>query len=118
MAAKDAVGRYGERVAVCHLERAGLTVLDRNWRCAEGEIDVVAREGDVLVFCEVKTRVGVGFGDPLEAVVTAKAQRLRRLALHWMARRGVVGRQLRFDVVSVRPQPQGAAVVRHVRGAF
>ena len=118
MAAKDAIGRYGEQVATSHLEQAGYTVLDRNWRCAEGEIDLVARDGEVLVFCEVKTRSGVAFGDPAEAVIAAKAERLRRLALRWMAARGVLGRELRFDVVSVLRQPRGAARVRHLRGAF
>ena len=118
MAAKDGIGRYGEQVATSHLEQAGYTVLDRNWRCAEGEIDLVARDGDVLVFCEVKTRSGVAFGDPAEAVIPAKAERLRRLALRWMADRGVLGRDLRFDVVSVLRQPRGAAPARHLRGAF
>lgn len=118
MAAKDAVGRYGERVAVRHLEHSGFTVLDRNWRCAEGEIDVVAQDGDVLVFCEVKTRSGGAYGDPAEAVVAAKAQRLRRLAVRWMAARAVVAREMRFDVVSVLRQPRGAAQVRHLRGVL
>jgi putative endonuclease len=118
MAAKDAVGRYGERVAVRHLEQSGLTVLERNWRCAEGEIDVVARDGDVLVFCEVKTRSGEAYGDPAEAVVAAKAQRLRRLAVRWMAARSVVAPELRFDVVSVLRQQRGAAHVRHLRGVL
>lgn len=118
MAAKDGVGRYGERVAVQHLVDAGLTVLDRNWRCADGEIDVVARDGDVLVFCEVKTRSGKAFGDPTEAVVPAKAERLHRLALRWMAARDVVCPRVRFDVVSVLRQQRGAAQVRHLRGAF
>lgn len=118
MAMKDAIGRYGEQVAASYLERAGFALLDRNWRCAEGEIDLVARDGDVLVFCEVKTRSGVGFGDPAEAVVAAKTERLRRLALRWMASHGVLGRELRFDVVSVLRQPRGAARVRHLKGAF
>lgn len=118
MAAKDAIGRYGEQVATNHLEQAGYTVLDRNWRCQDGEIDLVARDGDVLVFCEVKTRSGMGFGDPAEAVGRAKSERLRRLAVRWMADRGVLGQDMRFDVVSVLRQPRGAARVRHLRGAF
>ena len=80
MRAKDALGAYGERVAAAHLVAAGMTVLDRNWRCPIGEIDIVARDGDVLVVCEVKTRRGDGFGHPLEAVTARKAARLRRLA--------------------------------------
>src|SRR5829696_6815525 len=92
---KVLLGRFGEDLAVRHLEAAGLQVLDRNWRCAEGEIDIVAAEGDTLVVCEVKTRTGTGFGDPAEAVVGAKAARLRRLALRWLAARGLGWRDLR-----------------------
>jgi putative endonuclease len=117
MRVKDAVGRYGEQVAVEWLERAGLEVLSRNWRCAEGELDIVAREGDALVFCEVKTRSSVRFGDPSEAVSPDKVARIRRLALRWLAANGVSGRELRFDVVTVLRGTDGVRV-RHLRGAF
>jgi putative endonuclease len=118
MAAKDAVGAYGERVAVRHLEAAGMVVLDRNWRCREGELDVVARDGDTLVFCEVKTRRGTRYGSPAEAVVRAKARRLRRLALYWLAESGLHPPALRFDVVAVLAHSRGAADVEHLRGAL
>ena len=72
----QALGDYGERIAAAHLIAAGMTILDRNWRCPEGEIDIVARDGDALVVCEVKTRRGNGFGGPLEAINPVKAQRL------------------------------------------
>jgi putative endonuclease len=117
MRVKDAVGRYGEQVAVEWLERAGLEVLSRNWRCAEGELDIVAREGDALVFCEVKTRSSTRFGDPSEAVNPDKVARIRRLALRWLAANGVSGRELRFDVVTVLRGADGVRV-RHLRGAF
>jgi putative endonuclease len=117
MRVKDAVGRYGEQVAAEHLERAGLEVLARNWRCADGELDIVAREGDALVFCEVKARSSVRFGDPAEAVGPDKAARIRRLALRWLAANGVSGRELRFDLVTVLRTPEGVRV-RHLRGAF
>ncbi|HSV64561.1 MAG TPA: YraN family protein [Mycobacteriales bacterium] len=117
MRVKDALGRYGEQVAAEHLERSGLEVVDRNWRCAEGELDIVAREGDVLVFCEVKTRSGLGFGDPAEAVVGRKAERLRRLALRWLAAHEISCRDLRFDVVTVLRTDDGLRV-RHLRAAF
>ena len=115
---KGAIGRFGEELAARHLEAAGLRILDRNWRCAEGEIDIVAADGDTLVICEVKTRSGTGFGDPAEAVIAAKAARLRRLALRWLAAREVGWRDLRFDVVTVLRRPHGDPVVRHLRGAF
>ncbi len=69
MRAKDAVGQYGERVAAQHLIDSGLEILDRNWRCRDGELDIVARDGDVIVFCEVKTRSSTAYGDPAEAVI-------------------------------------------------
>ncbi|MFG1923680.1 YraN family protein [Cryptosporangium sp. NPDC048952] len=118
MGAKQAVGAYGERVALRYLQQSGLVVLDRNWRCAEGELDIVARDGDALVICEVKTRRGEQYGVPAEAVVAAKAARLRRLATHWIRATGVHPGTVRFDVVSVRPQRSGAARVDHLRGAF
>ena len=103
----------------------------RNWRCREGEVDIVALDGDVLVMCEVKTRRGVGFGTPLDAVTPAKAARLRRLALRWLAdqrarRRGIDActdgfaryTEVRFDVVSVLRPLSGATSVEHLRGAF
>ncbi|HYX97629.1 MAG TPA: YraN family protein, partial [Geodermatophilus sp.] len=71
------LGARGERIAAAHLTDSGLRVLDRNWRCREGELDIVARDGDTLVFCEVKTRRAVGFGHPVEAVGHAKQRRLR-----------------------------------------
>jgi len=118
MRAKDAVGAYGERVAARHLVEAGLIVLDRNWRCPHGELDIVARDGPTLVFCEVKTRRGDRFGAPVEAVIPAKVRRLRMLATLWIAGSGLRPRDIRFDVVSVHPQGSGAARVEHLRGAF
>jgi putative endonuclease len=114
--AKDGLGRYGENVAASHLTAAGLTILERNWRCDIGEIDIVARDGDVLVVCEVKTRSGLGFGGPLEGVTARKAQRLRRLAMRWMSERQVRPADIRIDLVGVLQTGHGAAEVEHVRG--
>jgi len=116
--AKDGVGRFGERVAVRHLEEAGLRVVARNWRCPAGELDIVAVEGRVLVFCEVKTRSSQEFGLPAEAVGPVKARRIRRLARQWLFDHPGWPGELRFDVVSVLRQPIGAARVEHLRGAF
>jgi putative endonuclease len=116
--AGQAVGAYGERRAVELLVAVGMVLLDRNWRCPEGEIDIVARDGDVLVFCEVKTRRGDAYGTPAEAIVAMKARRLRRLAAQWMADHPVRPTEVRFDVVSVLPQRRGAARVEHLKGAF
>jgi putative endonuclease len=114
---RQAVGAYGERCAVQHLLAAGMRVLDRNWRCPRGEIDIIAQDGETLVFCEVKTRRGGDFGTPAEAVGAAKARRLRRLAAEWLATRAG-GHDVRFDVVEVVVPGRGAARVEHIRGAF
>jgi putative endonuclease len=113
-----AVGAYGERLAVRHLLQSGLVLLDRNWRSRAGEIDIVARDGEVLVFCEVKTRRGSSFGTPAEALDARKVARLRRLAAEWLAQAGVRPAEVRFDVVAVLSPPRGAPRVEHVRGAF
>ena len=115
---RSALGCYGERVAVRALTDAGLLVLDRNWRCRDGELDVVARDGDALVFCEVKTRRGTGFGSPAEAVTPAKRRRLRLLARAWLAEHDHHAPDLRFDVVGVHVMPSGPARVTHLRNAF
>lgn len=112
----QALGAYGERLAVDRLVAAGMTILDRNWRCREGEIDIVARDGDALVVCEVKTRSGTGFGSPLEAVTRVKAARLRRLAAGWLATHDVHPASVRIDVVGIIRPARGPAEVEHVRG--
>jgi putative endonuclease len=114
----DAIGSYGERVATRTLIDAGMTLLDHNWRCAVGELDLVARDGATVVFCEVKTRRTAAFGTPAEAVNAVKVRRLRALAALWFAAHPQVHGEVRFDVISVRPQPTGPATVEHLRGAF
>ena len=115
---RAALGAYGERVAVRALTDAGLQVLDRNWRCREGELDVVARDGDALVFCEVKPRTGTGFGHPAEAVTAGKRRRLRHLARAWLTDHDQHAPDLRFDVVGVHVPPSGPPQVTHLRNAF
>ena len=117
---RSAVGRYGEDVAVRHLTENGLEVLARNWRCDLGEIDVVARDGSTMVVCEVKTRRGLDYGTPLEAVTARKMARLRRLAARWLAEWVAESwehpPEIRIDVVSVLVRRQGGAMVEHLRG--
>jgi putative endonuclease len=115
--AKDAVGRHGEALAARHLADAGLEILATNWRCPAGEIDIIARDGDTLVICEVKTRRGTAFGGPLEAVTYVKAARLRRLAAHWLATRPVAARDVRIDLVGVLLPRGGRPQIEHVRAA-
>lgn len=90
--------------------------LDRNWHCADGEIDIVAVERRVLVVCEVKTRSGDRCGTPLESVSRVKRNRLRKLAIRWITAHGVRFDEVRVDVVGVSPAPTGEYRVEHVRG--
>ena len=110
------LGAYGERVATQRLVDGGMVLVDRNWRCDLGEIDLVLREGDVLVFCEVKTRTSAAYGHPLEAVGPTKGARLRRLAARWLEEHDVHAAGVRIDLVGVLLADRGAAEVEHVRG--
>lgn len=116
--ARQLVGAWGEQRAADHLLAAGMVLLDRNWRCRAGEIDIIARDGDVLVFVEVKTRRGDAFGAPVDAVSPRKTARLRQLAAHWLAESGLHPSQVRFDVVSVIRRQVGGVRIEHLRGAF
>jgi len=111
----SAIGEYGERLACEYLVGLGYVVIDRNWRCDQGELDIVAREGDCLVFCEVKTRRSTAFGPPVESVTPAKAARLRRLAVSWLREHMEHAEQVRIDVIGVLRPATGPAQVEHLR---
>ena len=113
---RRSLGRWGERVAERYLTEHGLTVLDRNWRCGFGEIDLVLREADTLVVCEVKTRRGVGFGHPVAAVDPAKAERLSALSALWVEEHGLARVPVRVDIVGVLVQLDEPVQIEHVRG--
>ncbi|MFB8204261.1 YraN family protein [Kitasatospora purpeofusca] len=133
------LGRYGESVAARRLAEEGLRILDRNWRCVEGELDIVALDGDTVAVCEVKTRSERSFQQPSEAIDAIKADRLRRLAERWMSERWpghfarLAGPEyrpgstdppwapvppggVRIDLVAVINRVRGAATVDHLRG--
>ncbi|WP_028802457.1 YraN family protein [Streptomyces sp. 142MFCol3.1] len=116
--ARNALGRYGEDLAARRLTEAGITVLARNWRCGRtGEIDIVARDGDALVICEVKTRKAGSFEHPMAAVTPAKAQRLRGLAERWVQEHGgAPPGGVRIDLIGVVLPGRGAPAVEHARG--
>ncbi|MFC9459558.1 YraN family protein [Streptomyces sp. NPDC056637] len=120
--ARSALGKYGEELAARRLAESGMTVIERNWRAGRtGEIDIVAREGDALVVCEVKTRRAGGragpFEHPMAAVTPVKAQRLRDLAERWVQEHGgAPPGGVRIDVVGVVLPERGAPVVEHARG--
>ena len=113
----NAVGAYGERLAARYLIESGMQILDRNWRCDQGEIDIVAMDDTCLVVVEVKTRRSLVFGSPVEAVTAVKAARLRRLAGCWLAdHRSVVELvvDVRIDVIGVLRPMRGLAQIEHL----
>jgi putative endonuclease len=110
------LGAYGEAYAARHLEQHGMVLLDRNWRCEAGEIDLVLRDGRVLVVCEVKTRSSLAYGSPLEGVTERKAERLRRLADRWLEEHAVRPDDVRIDLVGVLVPRRGGPRLEHVRG--
>ena len=116
MRAKDVLGRDGERVAAEYLERLGYRILDRNWRCGDGELDIVALDRQVFVAVEVKTRSGRRYGTPLEAISRTKLRRLRRLAVQWLNAYGVRFDQVRIDVVGLMLEGTGGYTVEHHKG--
>lgn len=116
--ARAALGAYGERVACRYLAGCGMTILERNWRCRTGEIDIVAIDGPTLVVVEVKTRRESTFGGAVEALTARKLARLRVLAAAWLqAHPGAHPPLVRIDVVAITRPARGAALVDHVRGA-
>lgn len=98
-----ALGAWGERVAARRYQRDGYRVLDRNWRCPSGELDLVVSRGGVIAFCEVKTRRSTAYGLPAEAVDGRRQRRLRAAAAQWLREHEHGYRSVRFDVVSVLP---------------
>lgn len=112
-------GRCGEDLAANYLCGLGWTILDRNWRCPSGELDIIACEPgqsrDTTVFVEVKYRTGVGYGDPLEAITLVKQRHLRACAARWLCDYGH-GEQARIDAIGIIKIAGTAPIIRHVRG--
>jgi putative endonuclease len=105
--ARQSVGRVGERLAANALEERGYRILERNFRCQSGEIDLVAQEGDDLVFVEVKTRRGTVCGLPEEAVNSRKARKLQEVAAYYLDAHQLPDCSWRIDVVAVQFSPSG-----------
>jgi putative endonuclease len=99
--ARVALGKYGEDLACRELERRGYVIVARRYRVRDGELDIVATDGETTVFVEVKARTDSAFGGPAEAVTLLKRRRMARLAMHYLARHHLATRPCRFDVVSI-----------------
>ncbi|MET8799778.1 YraN family protein [Nocardia sp. NPDC004568] len=118
MAHNTALGAQGEELAARYMQAAGMEIVCRNWRCRYGELDLVVRDAGVTAFVEVKTRSGLGYGTPAEAVTYDKQQRIRRLALLWLTEQDGPWQRIRFDVVSILLPRTAEPVIEHLRAVF
>ena len=110
-------GKKGEELAAAYLEEAGYRIIVRNYRCLFGEIDMVAEEGETLVFIEVKSRRSDAYGDPQLAVGPQKQKKISRISLHYLSEHRLRHRSARFDVVAVKLRPSGHQI-ELIRNAF
>jgi len=116
--ARKKLGAWGEKVAALHLEGKGYEIVARNWHCARGEIDLVARAGEVLVFVEVKTRRGRAMGTPEEGVTWHKSQKLLELSQHYLLEHDLDDVEWRIDLVAVELDQSGKLLrCEHIDGA-
>jgi putative endonuclease len=113
-----AVGAEGEDAAVRYLKKHRYTILERRFRILLGEIDVIAKDGETIVFVEVKTRRGPGFGRPEEAVTFAKQEQIRRIAQAYLAKKRCGDVPCRFDVIAVSLDAEGRPAIVHIKDAF
>lgn len=111
---KQRLGEFGESSAAEFLTARGYQILERNYRCEFGEIDIIAKENRWLVFVEVKTRSGGGYGHPFEAITNQKLARMRKLAAHWAALHSTIGTRFRLDAVSVLVR-DGRVLIEHLK---
>jgi putative endonuclease len=110
-------GKRGEALAAAHLVEAGYRIVECNYRCLFGEIDIVAEEGETIVFVEVKSRRSGTYGDPQLAVGHDKQKKISRIAMQYLAEGGLQNRSARFDVVAVKFLPEGHKI-ELIRDAF
>jgi len=115
---RQELGEKGEEIAARYLVSRGYRILERRYRVAEGEIDIIACQGKNLVFVEVKTRASLSCGTPQEAVTPSKQKKIRRVALHYLQGSGRVYDEIRFDVIGITIDDKGDYRIEHIREAF
>ncbi len=115
---KQNTGRKGEELAVAYLESKGYTILERNYFFERSEVDLVAYEGQKIIFVEVKTRTGDGYGAPEDSITDQKRRNIFKASEAWLYERKMDGAPVRFDVISIRDTKQSAPDIKHFEGAF
>ncbi|MFD2757173.1 YraN family protein [Gulosibacter faecalis] len=116
MARHITLGRDGEELAARYLSETGFEIVDRNWRCSDGEVDIVARGRGHLVFFEVKTRSSIGSGHPLDAITPTKVRRMMRVAHRWLDEHPGPFMPMRLDVVSIVMPRFASSTLLHIEG--
>ena len=111
-------GKRGEEVACEELQKRGYVILDRRFRTRRGELDIVARDGSVIVFVEVKARTDGSFGEPFESITWQKRRRLGQMAAAYLFQKKLGDAPCRFDVVAVVEGPDAGRTVELIQGAF
>ena len=111
-------GKYGEDLAIELLKAKGFQIIQRNYRQKCGEVDIIAKDKKTLVFIEVKTRSSLRFGQPFEAVTTAKQAQLSRIALDYMTRNKIINQAARFDVISILLEKNREPKIEHLQNCF
>ena len=112
------IGERGENIAVAYLKGERMTIVERNFRCKSGEVDIVARDGKTLVFVEVKTRRTLSFGSPQLAVTPFKQRQISKAALTWLAKKKLNDVSARFDVIAILLREHETPEIEHIRNAF
>ena len=115
---RKALGGRGEDIACLFLERKGIKIVERNWKCQAGEADIIVKDGDDLVFVEVKARTTESTVLPEDAITQKKRQRYERIALEYLFSHDLPSTQIRFDVIALVVNDEGKAFLRHHRDAF
>lgn len=112
------LGERGEEIATAYLKGRKFTIVERNFRCKGGEVDIIARDGKTLVFVEVKTRRNLSFGPPQSALTPFKQRQISKAALTWLAQKKLFGVSARFDVIAILLPDHEVPVIDHIRNAF
>lgn len=110
------LGEWGEQIAAEHLKNDGYQILDTNWRCSIGELDIVAKDGQTIVACEVKTRTSTRFGTPLEAINFEKIRRLRQLIYAYVLANSLRAVSVRVDIIGITGIPEKCPTIDHLKG--
>jgi len=114
----SSLGELGESIAVTFLQGAGFSIVEKNFRCVCGEIDIVARDGRSIVFIEVKCRKNMNFGPPQLAVTPFKQRQISKAALVWLSKKRLYDAEARFDVVAIVVHEHDLPEIEHIRNAF